>query len=283
MLPPYPHPPSLKEVPSAHPRFSSVPVHLPPFRPSQGSQADGSLKGSQTSPIPKQLAYQSPISGGGISEHSDCGEPNPVLRVDNQSTQVFSFVGYQYHLDSALVKPNQDRWLKLQDLILRLRSKPVLTARCLMSLIGFLASTEKMVPEGRLHIRPFQWHLKENWRYPQLLDILLPLSVTISAHLEWWQNPVNTMKGADLHPKDHNIQNFTDASNKGCSQTGKKATHKCSGVECGIFGSEKVQGPVSKSDTGCLNVMADSLSRSNQENGHCIHTYLQSQTNMLGA
>ena len=64
-------------------------------------------------------------------------------------TQVFSFVGYEYHLDSALVKPTQERWLKLQDLILQLTSKCVLTARCLMSLIGLLASTEKMVPEGR--------------------------------------------------------------------------------------------------------------------------------------
>ena len=33
-------------------------------------------------------------------------------------TQMFSFVGYEYHLDSALVKPTQGRWLKLQDLIL---------------------------------------------------------------------------------------------------------------------------------------------------------------------
>ena len=33
-------------------------------------------------------------------------------------TQVFSFVGYEYHLDSAVVKPTQERWLKLQDLIL---------------------------------------------------------------------------------------------------------------------------------------------------------------------
>ena len=31
-------------------------------------------------------------------------------------TQVFSSVGYEYHLDSALVKPTQERWLKLQDL-----------------------------------------------------------------------------------------------------------------------------------------------------------------------
>ena len=46
------------------------------------------------------------------------------------------------------------------------KSKHVLTARCLMSLIGLLASTEKMVPEGCLHMRPFQFHLKEHWRYP---------------------------------------------------------------------------------------------------------------------
>ena len=130
-------------------------------------------------------------------------------------TQVFSFVGYEYHLDSALVKPTQERWLKLQDLILQLKSKRVLTARCLMSLIGLLASTEKMVPEGRLHMRPFQFHLKEHWRYPQSLDNLLPWTEAIAAHLDWWQNPSNVMIGADLHPKDDSIQLFTDASNEG--------------------------------------------------------------------
>ena len=94
-------------------------------------------------------------------------------------SQVFSFVGYKYHLDSALVKPTQERWLKLQDLILLLKSKRVLTARCLMSLIGLLASMEKMVLEGRLHMRPFQFHLKEHWRYPQSLDNLLPVMTLI--------------------------------------------------------------------------------------------------------
>ena len=124
-------------------------------------------------------------------------------------------MGYEYHLDSALVKPTQERWLKLQDLILRLKSKRVLTARCLMSLIGLLASTEEMVPEGRLHMRPFQFHLKEHWRYPQSLDNLLPWTEAIAVHLDWWQNPSKVMKGADLHPKDHSIQLFTDASNEG--------------------------------------------------------------------
>ena len=29
-------------------------------------------------------------------------------------------------------------------------------------------------PEGHLHMRHFQFHLKEHWRFPQLLDSLLP-------------------------------------------------------------------------------------------------------------
>ena len=135
--------------------------------------------------------------------------------INQEKSELFSFVGYEYNLDLALVKPTQERWLKLQDLILYLKSKYVLTARCLMLLIGLLASTEKMVPEGRLHMRPFQFHLKEDWRYPQSLDSLLPWKETISAHLDWWQNPSNVMRGADLHPKDHRIQLFTDPSNEG--------------------------------------------------------------------
>ena len=82
-------------------------------------------------------------------------------------------------------------------------------------LVGLLASMEKMVPEGRLHMKPVQFHLKEHWRYPQSLDSLLPWTETVSTQLDWWQNSTNVMRGADLHPKDHSIQLFTDALNEG--------------------------------------------------------------------
>ena len=56
-----------------------------------------------------------PISDRSPSEHKGLGRPNPVLGVDNKPeksklnpTQVFSFVGYEYHLDSALVKPTRE-------------------------------------------------------------------------------------------------------------------------------------------------------------------------------
>ena len=143
-----------------------------------------------------------------------------------KTTQWFLFVSYKYHLDSALVKPTQKRLLKLQDFILCLKSKHVLTARCLMLL--------------------FQFHLEEHWRYPKLLDSLLPWSDTISVHLGWWQNPISLMRCADLQPKVHNIQIFTDTSNegwayhseqvstKGLWSDREKAIHKCSRVKGGI-------------------------------------------------
>ena len=131
---------------------------------------------------------------------------------------MFLFVGYKYHLDSALVKPTQEIWL----------------------------------PEGCLHMTPFQFHLKGHWRYPQSVDSLLPWTETISAYLDWWQNPTNVMRGADVHPKDLISQLFTDASlrpnlYKGAVvRQGKKATHKCPRVEGGLSGPSKLQGPVSE-------------------------------------
>ena len=231
-LPTHPHPPKLKEIPKVLLQVTGVPVHLPPIRTSHSPQV--------FTMIVKEVKLMALSGGLRIHQYPDDwlirsqsqeeAQVNTQAVVDltqslswiiNQEkselkpTQVFSFVGYEYHLDSALVKPTKEIWLKLQDLILRLKSKHVLTARCLMSLIGLLASTEKMVPEGRLHMRPIQFHLKEHWRYPQSLDNLLPWTEAIAAHLDWWQNPSNVMKGADLYPKDHSIQLFTDASNEG--------------------------------------------------------------------
>ena len=107
--------------------------------------------------------------------------------------------------------------------------------------------------------------LKEHWGYPQSLETLLPWSETISAHLKWWQNPANVLKGSDLHAKNHSIPTLYRRLEQrlGCSlranhhqrsvvRQGKNATHKCSRVEGGFSGSSKVQGRVPEPDSvGC--------------------------------
>ena len=77
-------------------------------------------------------------------------------------SQRFDLLGYHFLLDLALVKSMQDRWTKLQEMFHRLSMKSVISA---MSTIGLLASTEKTVKLGRMHMRPYQWHLKTHWKY----------------------------------------------------------------------------------------------------------------------
>ena len=199
-------------------------------------------------------------------------------------TQVFSFVRYEYHLDSALVKPTQERWLKLQDLILRLKSKHVLTARCLMSLIGLLASTEKMVPEGRLHMRPFQFHLKEHWRYPQSLNSFLPWTeancstlrlVAKSLKRDERCRPSSQRPQYPIlhrHLKRRLGHSLRSKFYKGSVvRPGKKATHKRPRIEGGLPGPSKLQGPVPEPNSASCNgqLNSGSLHKQTRRNSLC--------------
>ena len=74
-------------------QFTSLPFGLataPPglYNDCKGSETNGPLQRTQTSPIPGRLADQVPVSGGSPSEHSGSSRPNPVLGVDNKSGKI---------------------------------------------------------------------------------------------------------------------------------------------------------------------------------------------------
>ena len=129
--------------------------------------------------------------------------------------QVFDFVGYQFDLRSGRVRPTPDRWKSLQDKIHALLLLPACPVRQFMSLIGLLTATEKQVHLGRLHMRPIQWHLKNNWRVPESLEKIIPLPRALHPHLQWWLDEDNMLQGQPLHPVRHALQIFTDASKEG--------------------------------------------------------------------
>ena len=130
-------------------------------------------------------------------------------------TQDLEFLGYQFNLREGLVYPNQKKLDKLKILAVSILQVYSITPRKLMSLIGVMASMEKTVPLGRIHMRPFQWFLKTNWQFPESLDKVVPISQLIKDHLAWWMDPQNLLKGSNLHQKEHNMLMFTDASEKG--------------------------------------------------------------------
>ena len=113
------------------------------------------------------------------------------------------------------VRPTPDRWQSLQDKIQILLSTPTCPVRQFMSLIGLLTATEKQVHLGRLHMRPIQWHLKNNWRVPESLEKVIPLPSSLHPHLQWWLEANNVLQGQPLHPIRHALQIFTDASKEG--------------------------------------------------------------------
>ena len=94
-------------------------------------------------------------------------------------------------------------------------SLPACPVRQFMSLIGLLTATEKQVHLGLLHMRPMQWHLKNNWRVPESLEKVIHIPRSLHPHLQWWLEEDNVLTGQPLHPIKHALQIFTDASKEG--------------------------------------------------------------------
>ena len=76
-------------------------------------------------------------------------------------------------------------------------------------------SNKKQVHLGRLHMRPIQWHLKNNWRVPESLEKVIPVPRSLHPYLRWWLEESNVLLGQPLHPLKHALQIFTDASKEG--------------------------------------------------------------------
>ena len=129
--------------------------------------------------------------------------------------QVFNFVGYQFDLKEGKVRPTEERWQTLTYKIRSILSDPVCPVQQFMSLIGLLTATEKQVHLGRLHMRPIQWHLKNNWRVPESLEKVIPVPKSLHPHLRWWLEESNVLLGQPLHPLKHALQIFTDTSKEG--------------------------------------------------------------------
>ena len=85
----------------------------------------------------------------------------------------------------------------------------------LMSLIGLLTATEKQVHLGRLHMRPIQWYLKNNWRVPESLEKVIPIPRSLHPHLQWWLLEDNVLTGQPLRPIKPALQIFRDSSKEG--------------------------------------------------------------------
>ena len=114
---------------------------------------------------------------------------NKSGEVGPQPTQVFPFAGYKFHLDLALV--NQLREMaQFSEFDPTLKVKHVFDFRMFDVINSVACLKGENGPGGTPSLEaPFQFHLKENWRYPHSLHSLLPWTESFSPHLVWWQVP----------------------------------------------------------------------------------------------
>ena len=133
-----------------------------------------------------------------------------------------------------------------------------------MSLIGLLTATEKQVHLGRLHMRPIQWHLKNNWRVPESLE--KAISVPRSLHPMYnggWRRAVCSQVN---HTPHVHTPNKTCSANiyrrikrkVKCSQTHckrvlvtarKQAAYKLSGTKSSLSNYKRVPRPLLREDS----------------------------------
>ena len=193
------------------------------YNSGQRGQVTCTAGGYKDPPVSRQLVDESQVPPNLSSAHTQtlvtlCQALGWLVNKDKselEPKQVFNLVGYQFDLKEGSVRPTPDHWQTLQTKIRALLSSLVYPIRKLMSLIGLLTATEKQVHLGRLHMRPIQWHLKNNWRVPETMEKVIPIPRSLHPPLKWWLEEDNVLTVQPLRPLKHALQIFTDASKEG--------------------------------------------------------------------
>ena len=141
----------------------------------------------------------------GFFHHDDKSQLLPL--------QDFIFLGYRFLLYLSKVFPTPDRIHKILLLVKFFLANKALSARMWQRLLGLLAATERLVPQGLLHMRPIQLQLHATWdaqRQPQ--SALVPITPQVRLDLLWWAVPAHIMVGVPIQYPEPEVQILTDAS-----------------------------------------------------------------------
>ena len=192
------------------------------YQGSQGGEADGSSTGYPDPPVPRRLVSQSPVPGNLPTAYPDPLGHVPRTRVGGKHEKIgtYTSTGFQFRrlpvrstVRSGFTHSGQVDHSSAETTVHQRQEK--LLSQTVHVSMGLLTATEKQVWAGRLHMRPVQWHLKRHWHIPESLEKIIPIPLSLHPHLDWWLEENNVLKGQSLHPLQHALQIFTDASNEG--------------------------------------------------------------------
>lgn len=131
-------------------------------------------------------------------------------------SQECTYLGISLDTRAGLARPSSKRvtnWLSLVQDFLNNRDPQAIKW---LRVLGHLVSLEKLVPYGRLRLRPLQTQLRRHWKQhrdpPQQR---VPLDLLSRTALQWWTNMDNVRKGVPLGTVEIDWYLFSDSSTQG--------------------------------------------------------------------
>ena len=228
----YPDTLSVSQIPQIHVERSSVPVQGTPIRPLDksfcvytpygGHREFPKEKSDNSTSLSRRLARTKPKSSKTVGTQTIHFVADQLTRSDHQLRKIrpSSSPSVHFHRDgvsdpyqyrqSTSEQANEDSGDRM------FSQKTSVSARDFLSLLGQLNAAADLVMLGRLHLRPLQVSLRNQWR-PQNLPYSHQIRMTseILYHLKWWLQEDRYHQGIPLKidPPSHTI--FTDASLSG--------------------------------------------------------------------
>ena len=189
---------------------------------SKGCQANVLTPGYKDPPVPRRLVSEGQIPPGLSPAHSYPSETLSKARLAGEFRKVGTGTQTGLRLCRLPVRPQ----VRTSQTYPGPVAKPSGQDTSALSTAGLSGSTvyvpdrsvnsyRKTSSPRELHMRPIQWHLKNNWRVPESLEKVIPLPRSLHPHLQWWLEENNVLQGQPLHPIKHALQIFTEASKEG--------------------------------------------------------------------
>ena len=299
-IPSHPHPSKLKEVPKVLLQGPGVPVHLPTFRTGhsppglyddrKGSETNGPLKRTQNSPIPGRLADQVPVSGGISKGHTGSGRPNPILGLDNQPgkirTETYSGVfvrGLQIPPRFSPCKTHSREMAQTSGFDPTTQVKTCFDCK-MFDVSNWVASLNgengpggtpshealSVSSQGALEISSVTGQPpsldRSHCSPPRLVAKPLKCDERRRPSSQGPQYP--TLYRRLKRRLGHSLR--SKFYKRAVVRAGKKATHKCPGIEGGLPGPSRLQGPVPESNSVSCDGQLNSGSLHQQAGGNSL-------------
>ena len=139
-----------------------------------------------------------------------------IPKCDLTPSQIYQFIGILFDLIRGSARPAPARVDKFLDLAESFLATPTHSADKWQQLLGHMTSLEKLVPRGRLFMRPLQYCLQDQWNQcHQPQSHLVTLSPEARSALQWWSDRPHLELGVPLQTSAPDMQLFTDASTVG--------------------------------------------------------------------